>query len=105
MNIANAAKTGTSSMWVQEGLICDHLRRTHERGAMLEFDRERKLMSVMATRGSRNLLFVKGAPESVVRRCTHAIDEAGAHLHHFLRHCTSLCDPHHLGLCLQVLTV
>ena len=65
-------------MCVQEGLICDHLRETHARGAKLEFDRERKLMSVMATRGSRTLMFVKGAPESVVQRCTHSIDESGA---------------------------
>jgi P-type Ca2+ transporter type 2A len=58
--------------------MCDHLRRVHKRVAMLEFDRERKLMSVMATKGSEKVLFVKGAPESVLQRCTMCLGDTGA---------------------------
>lgn len=40
---------------------------------MLEFSRERKLMSVRCARqGQPDTLFVKGAPEAVLARCTQA---------------------------------
>jgi magnesium-transporting ATPase (P-type) len=73
--------------------MCDHLRDMHKRVAMLEFDRERKLMSVMATRGSEKVLFVKGAPESVLRRCTMCQGDAGAH------HPTCICTASMNMLC------
>ena len=39
---------------------------------MLEFSRERKMMSVRCARqGHPDTLFVKGAPEAVLARCTH----------------------------------
>ncbi len=37
----------------------------------LEFSRDRKMMSVRCRQGNRDLLFVKGAPESVLACCTH----------------------------------
>ena len=37
----------------------------------LEFSRDRKMMSVRCRQGDRDLLFVKGAPESVLACCTH----------------------------------
>ena len=36
----------------------------------LEFSRERKMMSVLCRYGASSVLFVKGAPESVLQRCT-----------------------------------
>eukprot|EP00992_Anisonema_acinus_P015227 TRINITY_DN9670_c0_g1_i1.p1 TRINITY_DN9670_c0_g1~~TRINITY_DN9670_c0_g1_i1.p1 ORF type:complete len:1011 (-),score=260.37 TRINITY_DN9670_c0_g1_i1:115-3147(-) len=40
------------------------------RVATLEFSRDRKSMSVLTQRGSDTVLYCKGAPESVLRRCT-----------------------------------
>ena len=37
----------------------------------LEFSRDRKMMSVRCRQGNHDLLFVKGAPESVLACCTH----------------------------------
>ena len=46
---------------------------------VLEFDRDRKSMSVVCreANGGQRWLFCKGAPESVLERCTHVRDEQG----------------------------
>lgn len=41
--------------------------------AMYEFSRDRKSMSVLAGKGEAQKLLVKGAPESIIDRCTHVI--------------------------------
>ena len=39
---------------------------------VLEFSRERKMMSVRCRRKGQDTLFLKGAPEAVLPRCTQA---------------------------------
>ncbi|EXJ79327.1 Ca2+ transporting ATPase, sarcoplasmic/endoplasmic reticulum [Capronia epimyces CBS 606.96] len=41
--------------------------------AMYEFSRDRKSMSVLAGTGDKQTLLVKGAPESIVERCSHIV--------------------------------
>ncbi|KAK3383200.1 putative calcium P-type ATPase [Lasiosphaeria ovina] len=45
----------------------------YKRLATYEFSRDRKSMSVLVEGGGKKKLFVKGAPESLIERCTHAI--------------------------------
>jgi Ca2+-transporting ATPase len=53
-------------------------RAAHPRMATLEFHRERKSMSVLASFGNRNnRLLVKGAPNLLLERCTHIKDRNG----------------------------
>ncbi|RMZ79189.1 hypothetical protein DV738_g3488, partial [Chaetothyriales sp. CBS 135597] len=47
------------------------------RNALYEFSRDRKSMSVLAGRGTEQRLLVKGAPESIVERCTHILLGSG----------------------------
>jgi P-type Ca2+ transporter type 2C len=54
------------------------LEVTHPRRAELPFDSERKRMSTVHSTGTGLVAFVKGAPESVVRHCTHRLTEAGS---------------------------
>jgi Ca2+-transporting ATPase len=55
-----------------------HWRGTYPRLSTLEFDRKRKLMSVCCRDSSGNsLIFTKGAPEEVLKRCSTAIDKHG----------------------------
>ena len=58
----------------------------YPRLSTLEFDRQRKLMSVCCSTsgapgggdsGDQTLIFSKGAPEELLRRCSFAIDESG----------------------------
>lgn len=41
--------------------------------ATYEFSRDRKSMSVLAGKGDQQKLLVKGAPESILERCTHTL--------------------------------
>ncbi|XP_044714858.1 e1-E2 ATPase domain-containing protein [Hirsutella rhossiliensis] len=41
--------------------------------ATYEFSRDRKSMSVLVQSGKKKKLLVKGAPESIIERCTHAL--------------------------------
>ena len=47
------------------------------RVACLEFSRDRKMMSVLATRKGQAILFTKGAPEQVLERCASALTADG----------------------------
>jgi Ca2+-transporting ATPase len=53
------------------------LRAAHPRHGHLPFDPDRRVMSSLNADGDRTLLFVKGAPESVVPRCSSATDVDG----------------------------
>lgn len=50
------------------------------RQATYEFSRDRKSMSVLVGRGKQQRLLVKGAPESIIGRCSHALLGADAEL-------------------------
>ncbi|AEO53467.1 hypothetical protein MYCTH_2294817 [Thermothelomyces thermophilus ATCC 42464] len=47
--------------------------KQYKRLATYEFSRDRKSMSVLVQNGQEQKLFVKGAPESIIERCTHAV--------------------------------
>ena len=64
---------------VQESVtFCsDYWRESYPRLAACEFDSARKMMSVLCRHGEACFVFCKGAPEVLLPRCTHAIDEEG----------------------------
>jgi Ca2+ transporting ATPase len=47
--------------------------KKYNRLATYEFSRDRKSMSVLVEGGGQQKLFVKGAPESLIERCTHVL--------------------------------
>ncbi|KAK3942731.1 putative calcium P-type ATPase [Diplogelasinospora grovesii] len=47
--------------------------KKYNRLATYEFSRDRKSMSVLVQNGGQQKLLVKGAPESVIERCTHTL--------------------------------
>ncbi|KAL1728673.1 hypothetical protein EV714DRAFT_214773 [Schizophyllum commune] len=53
--------------------VNDYFERTITRLLTFEFSRDRKMMSVLVKTASSGALFVKGAPESVLDRCTSAL--------------------------------
>jgi Ca2+ transporting ATPase len=57
--------------------INDHLETRFPRLLTLEFSRDRKMMSVLVSNGSRGALFTKGAPESILDRCTSVLVPGG----------------------------
>ena len=59
--------------------ICDYYEREIPRLLTFEFSRDRKMMSVLVKLRGTGALFVKGAPESVLERCTSVLVPGGAH--------------------------
>ena len=41
------------------------------------FDSNKKFSSVTLTRGNKSVTYIKGAPEKIIERCTHYVDENG----------------------------
>jgi Ca2+ transporting ATPase len=50
-----------------------HYEKMYKRLATYEFSRDRKSMSVLVQNGKEPKLLVKGAPESIIERCTHTL--------------------------------
>ena len=57
--------------------INDYLETRFPRLLTFEFSRDRKMMSVLVNTGNRGALFVKGAPESILDRCTSVLVPGG----------------------------
>ncbi|KAL0579971.1 hypothetical protein V5O48_002055 [Marasmius crinis-equi] len=55
---------------VRASAVNEHLERSIPRLLTFEFSRDRKMMSVLVRLNGTGALFVKGAPESVLDRCT-----------------------------------
>ena len=53
--------------------VNDYFERSIPRLLTFEFSRDRKMMSVLVRLNGTGALFVKGAPESVLERCTSAL--------------------------------
>jgi P-type Ca2+ transporter type 2A len=53
--------------------VNDYFERTISRLVTFEFSRDRKMMSVLARLNGTGALFVKGAPESVLEKCTRVL--------------------------------
>ena len=76
--IVSGRQPGGEGCW-DVTLGCSHAELVEEESALdgarqvstLEFSRDRKMMSVRCRQGNRDVLFVKGAPESVLACCTH----------------------------------
>ncbi|KAI0049705.1 calcium ATPase [Auriscalpium vulgare] len=62
------------------GAISNYYERAIPRLLTFEFSRDRKMMSVLVRLHGTGSLFVKGAPESVLERCTTVLVPGGHHI-------------------------
>lgn len=60
------------------GVVKDGLEETHAFIEEIPFDSERKMMTVIRRGDSGKAAYVKGAPEVVLNRCSHIIEEGGS---------------------------
>ena len=81
---AMVEKIGTPSVSVNEKInstplhkrlheACSYYEKQSHRLATYEFSRDRKSMSVLVESGGKQRLLVKGAPESILDRCSYAL--------------------------------
>ncbi|KZT28530.1 calcium-transporting ATPase [Neolentinus lepideus HHB14362 ss-1] len=63
---------------IRANAINDFLERAIPRLLTFEFSRDRKMMSVLVRLGGSGALFAKGAPESVLERCSSVLVPGGA---------------------------
>ncbi|CAH8455766.1 unnamed protein product [Schistosoma intercalatum] len=81
MNVTKVSKSNLTNH--QLAMICNRdIQKMYERKFTLEFSRDRKSMSTYVIprsqiSGSKEKLFVKGAPESILDRCTHVRTTGG----------------------------
>nr|CAH8822778.1 unnamed protein product [Trichobilharzia regenti] len=81
MNVTGLSKSGVADR--QLAMLCNRdLQKLYERRFTLEFSRDRKSMSTYVVprnqaSGSVGKLFVKGAPESILDRCTYVRTPGG----------------------------
>ncbi|KAF8911134.1 calcium-transporting ATPase [Gymnopilus junonius] len=61
------------SLSARANAVNEYFERTKPRLLTFEFSRDRKMMSVLVRVNGTGALFVKGAPESVLDRCTSAL--------------------------------
>ncbi|KAG6502482.1 hypothetical protein ZIOFF_034761 [Zingiber officinale] len=53
---------------------CNHYwEHQFKKMSVLEFSRDRKMMSVLCSRKQQEIMFSKGAPECIISRCTHIL--------------------------------
>ncbi|EIM90424.1 Ca-transporting ATPase [Stereum hirsutum FP-91666 SS1] len=64
---------------VRASAVNDYYERTIPRLLTFEFSRDRKMMSVLVNHNGTGALFVKGAPESVLDRCSSILVPGGEH--------------------------
>ena len=84
--LARVAEPGHESETNSESILpwSDELENNYIKHALLEFTRDRKSMSVLVSdknsskRKHKNELMVKGAPESVLARCSHFMNNDGS---------------------------
>ncbi|KAG2429498.1 hypothetical protein HXX76_010734 [Chlamydomonas incerta] len=69
---------GAGAVGGRGGLTCNaHWAERFNRNATLEFTRDRKMMSVMVVGDARSIMWSKGAPESILARCTSVLANNG----------------------------
>ncbi|KAL7668638.1 hypothetical protein ACOME3_009333 [Neoechinorhynchus agilis] len=77
MDIENQPHLKGIESYSNRAMKCNsHIRQNNTRKLCLEFTRERKSMGVYVRReegGDNDILMVKGAPESVLSRCSHVL--------------------------------
>ncbi|KAB1203972.1 Calcium-transporting ATPase 3, endoplasmic reticulum-type [Morella rubra] len=59
---------------------CNHYWESQfKKISVLDFSRDRKMMSVLCSRKQKQILFSKGAPESIISRCTNVLCNENDH--------------------------
>lgn len=61
------------SLSARANAVNEYFERTHPRLLTFEFSRDRKMMSVLVRNNGSGSLLVKGAPESILERCTSVL--------------------------------
>jgi magnesium-transporting ATPase (P-type) len=53
---------------------CNHYwEKQFKKISVLDFSRDRKMMSILCSRKQQQIMFSKGAPESIIARCTNIL--------------------------------
>ncbi|KAG2498687.1 hypothetical protein HYH03_003428 [Edaphochlamys debaryana] len=73
---SNSAAAGLGAGRSREMHCNAHWAERFNRNATLEFTRDRKMMSVMAVGDARSVMWSKGAPESIIARCSSGAPES-----------------------------
>lgn len=75
--ICNKAFTGCGNSFLVAYSVT--LRLWFLQISVLDFSRDRKMMSVLCSRKQKQILFSKGAPESIISRCTNVLCNENDH--------------------------
>ena len=79
MLLGDPTETALIAFYDPTGIECENLRKACPRVDEVPFDSERKLMTTVNEINGKRLVYVKGATDMLVKRCTRFLSDDGVH--------------------------
>ncbi len=81
--IGDPTETALIKVYFRDGKTLKNFLGRARRVYDIPFDSDRKMMSVIVKEGSKEISYVKGAPEKLIRKCKYILDRGNVRSFNF----------------------